>query len=470
MIRPNKEFTMDNDIIQKKEALRQIRLALHRTALLYHHFAETLVAELGEKKGTELIRKAIEAYGARIGGEARSKARDKGLSPTPENFESDLPDLAWERSAITVDGEKRTRVTRCPLAEEWLAWGDPQKARLYCYVDQAKMRAFNPDYEYVHFKTLLDGDPCCELAVRRSKREGPAEVLSGAEPNTLETVWWLGGRYTREDLMKMEPACLRALFRERVHHAIEVLLYPILLGKKNAPKNYGHEPELILDVWRKRGLSEEGDDFDWGKKYLAIAKRIREKKGVAVKERAIVPFTRKEMEAVRKLIWDRRSIRDWIPGKEIPDALITQILEAGRAAPTGCNMDVARFIVIRDPKEMKTVWSDIPTPAESCVVIVIAYDKRIYRTVGHDKLVAHNQLLDCAAAGDHMCLMAHALGLGACWLTSTDETAQRFKTRHGLPEYIQPVMHIAVGWAAMNIIKSGRAPLRDMIVGKKASG
>ncbi|MBP1768831.1 MAG: hypothetical protein H6P98_2946, partial [Candidatus Aminicenantes bacterium] len=62
---------MSNDTIQKEEALRQIRQALHRTALLYHHFAETLVAELGEKRGTDLILKAIGSYGARIGEEAR---------------------------------------------------------------------------------------------------------------------------------------------------------------------------------------------------------------------------------------------------------------------------------------------------------------------------------------------------------------------------------------------------------------
>ena len=45
--------------------------------------------------------------------------------------------------------------------------------------------------------------------------------------------------YTREDLMAMEPVCLRALFRERVHHTIEVELYPILLGRKKMPKKFG---------------------------------------------------------------------------------------------------------------------------------------------------------------------------------------------------------------------------------------
>ena len=38
--------------------------------------------------------------------------------------------------------------------------------------------------------------------------------------------------YTREDLMNMEPVCLRALLRERVHHTIEVEIYPIVLGRK----------------------------------------------------------------------------------------------------------------------------------------------------------------------------------------------------------------------------------------------
>ena len=76
------------------------------------------------------------------------------------------------------------------------------------------------------------------------------------------------------------------------------------------------------------------------------------------------PFTEQEMTVVRKLLWGRRSVRDWVVGKPVPDHMIEQILEAGRAAPCGCNLDVVRFIVIRDPKEAKMVWSDIPTPMD----------------------------------------------------------------------------------------------------------
>ena len=159
-----------NDMISKEEALRQIQLGLRRGALLYHFFAKTLIDELGEERGNALIRRAIDAYGTYIGKEARRKADEKGLPPTPENFESDLPMLAWESEKVVVDGEERVRVHHCPLAREWLEVGEGKKARPYCFVDQAKMQGFNPDFEYVHVKNLLDGDPYCELVVRPARK------------------------------------------------------------------------------------------------------------------------------------------------------------------------------------------------------------------------------------------------------------------------------------------------------------
>jgi nitroreductase len=455
----------------KQEALDQIQAALRRAALLYHSFSKTLIDEFGTEKGKDLIRKAIDRYGARVGKEAREKAQKKSLSLTPENFTSDLPDIAWEVESLVVDGEERARVHHCPLAAEWLEWSDPQIARLYCYVDQAKMKAYNPDYEYVHIKNILDGDPYCELAIRKTGEEESAEstaVDDDLKNRTVpDTVRWLYGRYTRDDLMAMDPVCLRALFRERIHHTIEVDLYPIILGKKRKRPNLGREPELILDVWRERGFPDDDPDLKWGKTYVEMAKKLREGQNVTIPEADPTEFSTKDITTLKKLIWERRSIRDWIPDKEIPDDLIEQILDAGRAAPTGCNLEIARFIVIRDPKEAKMVWSDIPTPMDSCVLIAVCYDKRIYKTLGHDRLIPHNQLYDCAAAADHMCLMAHVLGLGAVWLTRTEKTAHTFKEKFGLPEYLEPALHIAVGWPAINTIKSQRMPLEEMIVTRK---
>ena len=156
----------EKDMILKSEALEQLNLALRRAALLYHYFADTLIAEFGEHEGQRLILKAIGAYGTHIGKSAEERARKMGLQITPDNFQDDLPRMAWKSEDIVVDEEKRTRIHHCPLARVWQELGNPRHARLYCFVDQAKMTAFNPDYTYVHLKNVLDGDPHCELAVR----------------------------------------------------------------------------------------------------------------------------------------------------------------------------------------------------------------------------------------------------------------------------------------------------------------
>ena len=114
------------------------------------------------------------------------------------------------------------------------------------------------------------------------------------------------------------------------------------------------------------------------------------------------------------------------------------------------------------------VWSDIPTPPEQCVLIVICYDSRVYRVTGQDRTVGHNQMLDCAVVADHILLMVHALSLGVGWLTSTEKIAQSFKEHHGLPDHIEPVLHTATGWLDMGSTKSQRMSLSEMLIKKES--
>ena len=165
-------MSLEKDMMPKSEALDQVNLALRRTALLYHYFADTLIAEFGEDEGRRLVLKAIGAYGSHIGRAAEERAREMGLDTVPENFQDDLPMMAWDAEDVVVDGEKRTRIHHCPLAKVWRELGNPKHARLYCFVDQAKMTAFNPDHTYVHLKNVLDGDPHCELVVRENPDAG----------------------------------------------------------------------------------------------------------------------------------------------------------------------------------------------------------------------------------------------------------------------------------------------------------
>ena len=277
-----------------------------------------------------------------------------------------------------------------------------------------------------------------------------------------------GPTYEKEDLMNMDPDLLRALLRERVHHNIEVPFYSFI-SKWNgeAKPNFGLQAQLAFDVWRERGLTEDDEDIQWAEEYCELAKKVRAGEKIEWDRLPHKPFTDEQLEIIDRLIQERCSIRDWID-KPVPDSMINKVLEAGRAAPIGCNLDELRFIVLKDSKEIEMIWSDIHV--KNAVVIVLCYDKRISQVVGQDKLVPQNPGYDAAAAADHMLLMAHALGLGGVWLSKlvesekTKDTGKEFKEKYGLPEYIEVALHIAVGWPAIGTIKTQRMPLKNMII------
>jgi hypothetical protein len=159
------------EMISKEEASEQVLSIINRLALMFYCFSNTLIKELGEEKGKEIVKKAIYLYGERVGKRVKEKTLAKGLPTFPENFQDDLPPLGWEdKEKVIVDGERRSRIYTCHLAKAWKELRVPELGRLYCYVDQAKCKAYNPDLECVHVKNVLDGDPYCEIAVRTREK------------------------------------------------------------------------------------------------------------------------------------------------------------------------------------------------------------------------------------------------------------------------------------------------------------
>ncbi len=287
----------------------------------------------------------------------------------------------------------------------------------------------------------------------------------------IKIKYYAGPTYEKEDLMKLEPELLRGLLRERVHHNIEVPFYTLMTKWEGGPKpNFGLQAQLVYDVWAERGLPIDEEDILWAKEYCDLADKVRKGEKIDIQIAPHKPYSQKELKIIERLIRERRSIRNWVD-KPIPEEMITKIMEAGRAAPIGCNLDHIRFVVLRDPKEIEMIWSDIPI--KNAIVIVICYDNRIAEVVGQDKIVPQNRGFDAAAAGDHMLLMAHALGLGGVWLSkmidplNNRDTGEEFRKKYGLPEYIEVALHLAIGWPAMGTIKTKRMPLKYMNISKQ---
>jgi nitroreductase len=264
-----------------------------------------------------------------------------------------------------------------------------------------------------------------------------------------------------EELMRVDENVLRALLHERTHHTIEVFLYRILQGKMSPPPAFGEQAQQLLDIWEARNLDMESRDIKWCRQLIEIANNVKSEKHITLPTQLPEAFSTHEMTVVKKLLYERRSIRQFTD-RPIPDELLAEILNAGLMAPQGCNVAATRFVILRKPEEWRLIRSDIPI--KTGVMVVICQDRRIYQALRFDELVPQNLFFDAAAAADHMCLMAHALGLGACWLTHGRESRQRLQEYLKLPETMVTQCHLIIGWPNEAPIKSQRMRVKDSIL------
>jgi len=273
--------------------------------------------------------------------------------------------------------------------------------------------------------------------------------------------------YSREELLEMDVDLLRSILHERTHHGIEVIIYRILNGKLKKPQDFGLQAKQLLELWEERGLPTNTPDILWCRKNIEMAQRLNEGEQVELGTELPEPFSEKELETVKKLLYERRSIRQF-KDKPVPDWMIREILYAGLMSPQGCNVDSRRFIILRSPEEWKLVSSDIPI--ENCVMIVVCQDLRCYKALKFDKRAPQNMFYDAAAAADHICLMATALGLGACWMTHGEETQIKLRQHLDLHEDFVSRLHIIVGWPDEAPVKSMRMSIEDSIINKQSLG
>lgn len=146
-----------NDMISEKDCAKQVRKVGNQVGLLFYHFTKILVDELGEVEGKRLVLEVVRNYGTERGQAIREKVENAGLELTIENFAkfSDLPASGWE---YTDEG-----TTYCSYAEAWIDRGVEDLGRLYCEVDFALIKAFNPKIRAKRVGSILDGDPGCKL-------------------------------------------------------------------------------------------------------------------------------------------------------------------------------------------------------------------------------------------------------------------------------------------------------------------
>jgi nitroreductase len=177
-------------------------------------------------------------------------------------------------------------------------------------------------------------------------------------------------------------------------------------------------------------------------------------------------------------IKSRRSIRKFKPDA-IPEDYINELIEAGRLAPSGTNLQPTRYVVIKGEEARAKLKEYTPLPFVAAAPVVIAccidtisitstntrmnelreaqafvgtpLDKE-YKTSDDNKknITVVNEAvkaylnLNAAIAIDHITLRAVELGLGSCWVMMFDK--QKVKSFLELDENYEVVALLPIGY------------------------
>jgi nitroreductase len=207
------------------------------------------------------------------------------------------------------------------------------------------------------------------------------------------------------------------------------------------------------------------------------------------------------VEAARKIIQDRRSVRQYTD-EPVSEEHLQMILEAARQAPSGENAQPWRFIIIKDPamrrqlgavagggsgrrftaefvtQKMQERFSTLEDEAKKKAIFEKLTSGRVsaFLTDAPVSVVVCGRKdvwdlpYDTSAAIENMLLMVTALGLGACWVIAAcidirDE--ERLKELLGVPEGVKIVSIVSIGHPTRSHRPRPRIPLNELVYSEK---
>lgn len=135
-------------------------------------------------------------------------------------------------------------------------------------------------------------------------------------------------------------------------------------------------------------------------------------------------------------------------GRRIEPMVLDKILEAGMLAPTACNQQPQRILVIRTPERKQKLQRLVKPDMYFDTALLICWDED---TCWHRPADGSSSgMIDASIVATHMLLEATDQGLGSLWVMNWDPAQMR--ESFSLPENIQPVALLYLGYPAENSI------------------
>lgn len=169
-----------------------------------------------------------------------------------------------------------------------------------------------------------------------------------------------------------------------------------------------------------------------------------------------------------ELINKRQSDRAYL-SNPIEQEKLSRIIEAGRLAPSACNAQPWKFIIV-DQQELKNKIADCTSSKilgmnhftkQAPIHLVIVEEKANF-TSNAGSLIKNKQfpLIDIGITAEHICLQATAEGLGTCMLGWFDET--KVKKLLNIPKSKRVPLIITLGYPASETREKRRKDLDNI--------
>lgn len=132
--------------------------------------------------------------------------------------------------------------------------------------------------------------------------------------------------------------------------------------------------------------------------------------------------------------------------RPVEQELIDKIICAALAAPTACNNQPQRILVIADDEGRQKLSNVVPSKYYVPLAFLICYDKTECWKRPMDGKVSGD--IDASIVATHMMMEMTDLGLGSIWIMYWDP--DRVKQEFSLPESVEPVALLVAGYKGEN--------------------
>ncbi len=164
---------------------------------------------------------------------------------------------------------------------------------------------------------------------------------------------------------------------------------------------------------------------------------------------------------VLEAIHTRHSYRGPFRSDPVPREDLLTIMEAGLAAPSGCNKQTTSLLAVDDPEVLRKLHSVITPPVgETAPAMICVLTQRInaYR----DRCYA---VQDYAAAIENMLLTIVELGYQSCWIeghiTDDDRIGEQMARILGIPNDYDLVCFLPIGIAEKEPVPLAKKAFED---------